>query len=155
MAKLEALETVTALRLLTHDIEDTVYELSSFGIVALCPIISRASLAKDKVVGTKELAKGSRAHAVHGTGFKVHENRTWHIPASGCLVEVHINALELQVGVAMVSAGRIDSVFIADHFPELGTNLVSALACLDMNELTHDDRSRKREKLGVVWTRSL
>jgi hypothetical protein len=28
-------------------------------------------------------------------------------------------------------------MFIADHFPEFGSNLISALACLDVHKLAH------------------
>ena len=35
------------------------------------------------------------------------------------LIEVDIDALELQVGVAMVGAGRVDTVLVGDHLPEL------------------------------------
>ena len=37
----------------------------------------------------------------------------------------------------MVGAGGVDAVLIADNLPELGTNLVTALTSLDMNDLTH------------------
>ena len=37
----------------------------------------------------------------------------------------------------MVGAGRVNAVLIGDDLPELGANLVTALATLDRNELTH------------------
>jgi hypothetical protein len=37
----------------------------------------------------------------------------------------------------MVGAGGVDTVLVADHLPELGTDLVTALTTLDMNDLTH------------------
>ncbi len=60
---------------------------------------------------------------------KAAATRTAMLTASG-LVEVHIDALQLQVGVALVGAGGVDAVLIADDLPELGTNLVAALAAL-------------------------
>ena len=33
--------------------------------------------------------------------------------------------------------GRVDTVLIGDDLPELGTDLVTALAALDVDKLTH------------------
>ena len=43
----------------------------------------------------------------------------------------------LEVGVAVVRAGRVDAVLIGDDFPELGADLVAALAGLDVNKFPH------------------
>ena len=37
----------------------------------------------------------------------------------------------------MVRAGRVDAVLIGDHLPKLGTDLVAALAGLDVDEFPH------------------
>ena len=37
----------------------------------------------------------------------------------------------------MVGAGRVDAVLIGADLPELGADLVTALATLDSNDLTH------------------
>ena len=61
------------------------------------------------------------------------------------LVVVDVDALELQVRVAVVRARRVDAVLITDHLPELRTDLVAALATLDVHELTHGaERKRLR-----------
>ena len=39
--------------------------------------------------------------------------------------------------VAVVRAGGVDAVLIGDNLPELGADLVAALAGLDVNELAH------------------
>jgi hypothetical protein len=49
---------------------------------------------------------------------------------AGGLVEVDVDALKLQVRVAMVGAGGVNAVLVGDDLPELGTNLVAALATL-------------------------
>ncbi len=94
---------------------------------------------------------------------QVHEDCSWHVSAAGRLVEVHVGALELQVGLAGVGAGGVDAVLIAHdlwmgmfrgqggagtgdrggahatstgesgtaaYLPELGADLVTALASL-------------------------
>ena len=53
------------------------------------------------------------------------------------LIKVHIDALQLEVGVAVVGAGRIYAVLVGDDLPELGTDLVTALASLDVDDLAH------------------
>jgi len=53
------------------------------------------------------------------------------------LVGVHVDALQLEVGVAVVGAGRVDAMLIGDNLPELGTDLGAALTSLDGDDLTH------------------
>ena len=81
---------------------------------SLSPVVSSSGLAKNEVVGTEKLAKGASAHTVHGAGLKVHQHRTGYIPSTCGLIVVHVDALQLQVTVAMVSASGIDAVLIRD-----------------------------------------
>jgi hypothetical protein len=37
----------------------------------------------------------------------------------------------------VVCSGGIDTVFISDHFPKFGTNLVTALTSLQMANFSH------------------
>jgi len=37
----------------------------------------------------------------------------------------------------MIGTSRVNSVFIGDDFPELSTNLVTALTTLDVNDFSH------------------
>ena len=50
---------------------------------------------------------------------------------------IHVDALELEVGVAVVRAGRVNAVLVGHDLPELSTDLVAALATLDSDDLTH------------------
>ena len=43
----------------------------------------------------------------------------------------------LQVGVTVVCAGGVDAVLVGDDLPELGTDLVTALTSLNVNEFSH------------------
>ena len=111
--------------------------LSALGVVALGPVVAGARLAEDEVVRAEDLAEGARADGVHGARLEVHQDVAGHVAAAGRLVVVHVDALELEVGVAVVGAGRVDAVLIGDDLPELGADLVAALATLDSNDLTH------------------
>ena len=105
--------------------------------MTLRPVVASPRLAEDEVVRTEELTERACAHRVHGARLQIHEDRTRHVAAAGGLVVVHVDALELQVRVSVVRAGRVDAVLIADHLPELRADLVAALATLDSDDLTH------------------
>ena len=137
MGDLEALKAVTALSLLTDDIEDGVDELSTLGVVTLGPVVTGTGLTEDEVVGAEELTEGAGADGVHGAGLEIHEDSARHITATGGLVVVNVDALELEIGVTVVGAGRVNAVLIGDDLPELGTDLVTALATLNVNDFSH------------------
>ena len=67
------------------------------------------------------------------------------LPVNTTRSVVHVDALQLQVGVSVIRTGGINAVLITDHLPELRTDLVAALATLDVHELTHGaERKRLR-----------
>ena len=71
------------------------------------------------------------------TGLKIHEDGTGDIATTGGLVEVHGDTLELEIGVTVVCAGGINTVLVGDDLPELGADLVAALAALNVNDFSH------------------
>mmetsp|Transcript_33819 Transcript_33819/g.61843 ORF Transcript_33819/g.61843 Transcript_33819/m.61843 type:complete len:266 (+) Transcript_33819:911-1708(+) len=137
VGELEALEAIARLGLLAHHIQHRVDKLSTLRIVALGPVVARAGLPEHEVVRAEELTERSSAHRVHGAWLKIHEDGTRNVTATGGLVEVHVDALELEVGVAMVSTGRVNTMLVSNDFPELGADLVAALAALDVHDFTH------------------
>jgi hypothetical protein len=137
-AWVRTLEAVAVLGLLSHDVEDGVDELGALGVVALGPVVAGAGLAEDEVVGAEDAADGAGAERVHGARLEVHEHRPGHVPAAAGLVVVDVDPLQLlRAGRARVLAGRVDAVLAADHLPELGADLVAALAALDVQDLPH------------------
>jgi len=120
VADLETLEAVTGLGLLANDIKDRVNQLSSLGVVSFRPVVSCASLPKYEVVGAENLAERARSHGVHRTGLEIHEHSTGDITTTGGFVEVHVDALELEIRVTVVGTGGVYTVFVTDDFPELG-----------------------------------
>ena len=113
---LEALEAVADSASLRHDVEDGVDELGALGVVALGPVVARARLAEDEVVRAEELAEGAGADGVHGAGLEVHEDGARHVAAARRLVVVDVDALELEVRVAVVGARRVDAVLVGVLF---------------------------------------
>ena len=103
---LEALQAVRRLRLLADDVQHRVDELRALGVVALGPVVARARLAEDEVVGAEELAEGAGADAVHRARLEVHEHGAGHVAAARRLVKVDVDALQLQVRVAVEGAWR-------------------------------------------------
>ena len=57
--------------------------------------------------------------------------------ASGGLVVVDIDPLELEVTGAAVGAGGVDAVLVGDDLPELGSDLVAALTGLEVDNFSH------------------
>ena len=57
--------------------------------------------------------------------------------ASSGLVVVHVDPLELEVRGSAVGAGGVDAVLIGDDLPELGSDLVSALTGLKVDNFSH------------------
>ena len=134
---LEALKAVAAFSLFADNVEDGVDELSTFSVVALGPVVTGTSLAKHKVVRSEELTERSSADRVHSAGLEVHKDCARNVTASGGFVEVDVDAFELEVRVSVVGAGWVNAVFVRDDFPELGTDLVTALASLDVDDFSH------------------
>jgi hypothetical protein len=63
----------------------------------------------------------------------------------------HVDAVELRVVVAAVPAIAADAVLIPKHFLKFGAHLVTALACLHVQNLTRRsslEAGSKREKKG-------
>eukprot|EP01084_Bolivina_argentea_P311568 539346_1 len=134
---LESLQAVAALGLLADDVEDGVDELGTLSVVTLGPVVSGSGLAEDEVVGAEDLAVGTGTDGVHGTGLQIHQDGAGDVATAGGLVVVHVDALQLQVGVTLVGAGGVDAVLVGNDLPELGADLVTALAGLDGHDLTH------------------
>lgn len=147
------MEAIAVLGLFTDDIEDGVDELSALSVVTFGPVVAGAGLAEDKVIGAEDLAVGAGADGVHGAGLEIHEDGAGDEAAAASLVVVDVDALELEVGVAMVAAGGVDAVLGAHHLPELGPDLVAALAALDVKNLAHFELIWWERKEDFVWGR--
>jgi hypothetical protein len=134
---LESLKAVRRLSLLTDNIKHRVDQLSTLGVMSLGPIVSSSGLAEDEVIGSEQLAEGTSTHRVHGTGLEIHEDSTGNIASTSGLIVVHIDSLELKIRVSVVGTSGVDTVLVRDHFPELGTDLVTALTSLNVNDFSH------------------
>merc|ERR1711872_1134578 len=100
--QLESLQTITRFCFLPDNIQNRVNQLSSFCVMSLCPIISCTTLAKYKVVWSENLAEWSTSHTIHGAWLQVHQHGSWNILATGSLIVVHVDALQLQLGGSLV-----------------------------------------------------
>jgi hypothetical protein len=147
---LEALQAVARLGLLADDVKDGVDKLGALGVVTLGPVVAGARLAENEVVGAEDLAVRSGADGVHGAGLKVHEDSAGHVAAAGSLVVVDVDTLQLDVGVALVGTGRVNAVLVGDDLPELGTDLVAALASLDVDDFALKKTKKWLEKVPEV-----
>ncbi len=114
------------------------------------PVVTCSSLPKDEVVWAEELSEGAGADRVHGAWLQVNKHGTGDIASASGLVEIDVDALELKVGVAVEGACGVNPVLIRDNFPELGADLVAALAGLDVDNLTPREGRREKEIQRVV-----
>jgi hypothetical protein len=105
--------------------------------MTLGPIVTSTGLAEDEIVWSEELAEWTGSDGVHGTWLKIHQDSSWDISAAGSFVEVDIDSFQLKIGVTVVGTGRVNSVLVGNNLPEFGTDLVTALTSLDMNNFSH------------------
>merc|ERR1712018_33574 len=128
VGELESLEAVTALSFLPHNIENRVDELSSLSVVSLGPVVSSTRLSEDEVVRSEDLSERSGSNGVHGTGLQINKDSSGNVLSTGGLVVVDIDPLQLEIGVSVVGSGGVNTMLIRDDLPELGPDLVTALA---------------------------
>lgn len=83
----------------------------------LGPVVAGARLAEDEVVRAEELAERARADGVHRARLQIHKHGARDVAAARRLVEVHVDALELQIRVTVVRARRVNAVLVGDHLP--------------------------------------
>ena len=87
--------------------------------MSLGPVVARPALSEDKVVGSEDLSEGSAPDAVHGARLQVHQDGPRDVLAPAGLVVVHVDPLQLEVGVPVVGAGRVDAMLVRDDLPKL------------------------------------
>jgi hypothetical protein len=131
------LKAVTVLSLLPDNIKNRINKLSALSVMTLGPVVTSTRLPKHKVVRAEDLPIGSSPDTVHGTRLQIHEDSPGHETATGSLIVVDIDALQLQVRGAYIAPSGVDAMLITDHLPELGTNLVATLATLNVEDLPH------------------
>src|SRR4051812_30288651 len=112
MGHLKALKAVTVFRLLAHNIKHRVYQLSTFRVVTLGPIVASPRLAKHKVVWAKQLPKGTSLDRVHCARLQVNKDGARNVLAARRFVVVHIDALQLKVRVSTVGSRWVDTMLI-------------------------------------------
>jgi hypothetical protein len=137
VGNLETLEAVARFGFLSDDVQNGVNQFSSFSVVTLGPVVTSSSLSKDKVVGSEEGSVRSSSDGIHSSRFKINQDGSGDVLASSGFVVVDVDSFELEVRVSRVVSSGVDSVFVRDDFPELGTDLVTALTSLDVDDFSH------------------
>ena len=105
--------------------------------MSLGPVVSGSSLSEDEVVRSEELSERSGSDRVHSSWFEIHEDGSGDVSSSSGFIIVDVISFQLMVGVSVIRNGGVNSVFVRDDLPELGTDLVSALSSLNVNDLSH------------------
>jgi len=115
------------------------------------PIIPGTGLTENEVIRSKDLPKRTGTKRIHGSRFKIHKHGAWNVPSTTSFIVIDIDTLKLKIGIAIVLSGGIDGVFVADNFPEFGSDLVTALPALDVEDFSHflgkiEKRGKMRER---------
>jgi hypothetical protein len=134
---LEALKAIATFSFLSNNIEDRVNQLSTFSVVTLGPVVTSTSLSENKVIWSEKLTKRTSTNRVHCTWFKIHEDSTWNVSSSSSFVVVNIDSFKLKIRISVIGSCWVNTVFIWNDFPELSTDLVTALTSLDVNDFSH------------------
>jgi hypothetical protein len=137
VGNLETLEAIATFSFLSDDIEDGVDEFSTFSVVTLGPVVTSTSLTEDEVIRSEELTKRSSSDGIHSSWLKIHKDGSGDITTTSGFVEVDVDSFKLEIGVTVVCTSGVNTVFIGDDFPEFGTDLVTALTTLDMDDFSH------------------
>jgi len=137
VSNLETLEAIATFSFLSDDIKDGVDKLGTLGVMSLGPVVTGTGLSEDEVVWSEELSEWSSSDGVHGSWFEIHEDCSWNVSSSSGLVVVDVDSLELEIRVTVIGTGWVNSVLVGDDFPELGTDLVTALSSLNVNDFSH------------------
>ena len=134
---LESLKAIATLSFLSNDIEDGVDKLGTLGVMTLGPVVSGTSLSEYKVIWSEELSERSSSDGVHCSWFKIHEDCSWDVSSSGGFVEVNVDSFELEIGITVIGTGWVNTMLVGDDLPELGSDLVTALTSLYVNDFSH------------------
>ncbi|KAI3678070.1 hypothetical protein L6452_37349 [Arctium lappa] len=94
----------------------------------------------------EDLAISTRSETVHSTRLQIHEHYSWNKPSTTSLVVVNIDPLKLEFSVSGIHSRDIDVVLRSHNIPELGSDLITALAALNMKNLTHFQKRLKEKK---------
>ncbi|CAA7406123.1 unnamed protein product [Spirodela intermedia] len=135
--KPELREAIAVFCFLSDNIKNRVNEFCTLSVMPLCPVVSSTRLPKYKVIRTEYLPIWTSADAVHGTRLQIHENSPRNKSTTRCLVVVDINTFELHAGFSSVSPSGVDTMLITYYFPELGSNLITTLTTLDVEDFPH------------------
>jgi len=134
---LESLKAVASFSFLSDYVKNAIDKFCSFGVMSLSPVVSGSSLSEDEVIWSEKLSERSSADGVHGSRLEVHEDGTRNISSSGSFVVVDVDSFKLKIGISVVCSGWVNSMFVRDDFPEFGTDLISALTSLYVNDFSH------------------
>jgi hypothetical protein len=105
--------------------------------MSLSPIVTSSGLTEDEVVWSEKLTEWTSSDGIHGTWFKIHQDSSWDVTSSGGFVVINVDSFQLEIRISVVGTGWVDSVFVGDDLPELGTDLVTTLTSLDVNNFSH------------------
>jgi hypothetical protein len=103
-----------------------------------------------QVVGPEQATERTSLDAVHSSGFQIYQDSSGNILATGSFVKVDVDSIQLGIGCTLPASIGLDTVFVGKNFPEFGTDLVTTLTGLEVDDFSHLDGAGKRLSGGRV-----
>ena len=113
--------------------------------MSLGPVVSSTTLTEDKVVWSEDLTEWARSHRVHGSWFKIDEDGSWNVLATGGFVEVNVDSFELKIRVSLVCPGGVNAVFIGDNFLQCSICAKEQSQTPTNNNKNHNQKTRTKK----------
>jgi hypothetical protein len=136
---LESLEAVATFSFLSNNVENWINEFSTLGIVTLGPVVTGTTLSEDEVVRSEELTEWASSDWVHCAWFQVHKDGSGDVSSTSSFVVVNVDSFKLKIWVSVIGTSWVNTVFIWNDFPELGSDLVTALTSLNVDDFSHSE----------------
>jgi hypothetical protein len=96
--------------------------------------------------GRKSSPSGDKGYRADHAGLGFERHRAGNVLAIRSPVVKHVDTAELRIVVAVVLAIPADAVLVSHHLPELGADLVTALARLHVRKLATRSRLEAGER---------
>lgn len=75
----------------TYHIQYWIDQLSTFGVMSFCPVVTGARLTEYEIVRTEDLSEWSGTNRIHGAWFQIDQNGTWYVFAARCFIVVNVD----------------------------------------------------------------
>jgi len=141
----ESLKPGALIRQFPDPVQHQVHDLLADGVVAPGVVVGGVLLARNELLGVKELAVDASPDLVNDGGLKVHEDGSWHVFAGSSFREESVEAVIASTHslIAGHLAVRLNSMLETVKFPTGISYLGASLADVDRDAFPHVEIKRR------------